>query len=251
MCRRRDGHAAVTLGDGRIFVIGGYDGYSRLRFCEVYDPQTDVWSPIASMSTPRDGHAACALDGMIVVTGGYDGNTHLSSVEIYNPATNTWTTGPDMRTARYQHSCIAIPGPDSNTDVLVVTGGTNGVSAVKATEILSYKTLSSSSVPSATSSRSSSSSFSSLSQTFLSGLNASVRSVNGISSTTPTSTRQTVLLQGWSWTTGPDMSVARSGSAALLLPRSADTPLGVKAYWVMRQEQILEQKRLAQMYAED
>lgn len=84
--------SAVTLG-GRIYVIGGLDtGPSALATCEVYDPDTDSWSFIASLNSPRYDGYATVLGGLIYIVGGTsNGTDFLATTEVYNPVTNTWT----------------------------------------------------------------------------------------------------------------------------------------------------------------
>ena len=97
----RDGAAAVTGTDGRIYVLGGFDGAKSLSSVESYDPATNKWENEASMRTPRDGlGAVLGSDGQIYAIGGENGPDVLTSVEIYNFGTKTWTAGPSMSTAR-------------------------------------------------------------------------------------------------------------------------------------------------------
>lgn len=43
----------VAVVNGLLYAIGGYDGQSRLRTVEVYNPDTDTWTKVASMNTQR------------------------------------------------------------------------------------------------------------------------------------------------------------------------------------------------------
>lgn len=43
----------VAVVNGLLYAIGGYDGQSRLRTVEVYNPETDTWTKVASMNTQR------------------------------------------------------------------------------------------------------------------------------------------------------------------------------------------------------
>ena len=56
-----------------------------------YDPQTDSWTAVASLSSPRDALAACVLGGRLLVAGGFDGQNYLPDAESYDPHTNEWT----------------------------------------------------------------------------------------------------------------------------------------------------------------
>lgn len=41
---------------------------------EVYDPKTDVWTLIESMSTRRSSVGVGVVDGLLYAVGGYDGS---------------------------------------------------------------------------------------------------------------------------------------------------------------------------------
>jgi N-acetylneuraminic acid mutarotase len=130
----RDGAAAATGADGKIYVIGGTDGNSTLSSAEVYDPATNTWTAIASMATGRESLAAAeGPDGRIYAIGGFHNSRVLSSVEVYNPVTNSWVTGPPMSTSRAQ--CAAAVGPDGR---LYAIGGFDGIFLLNSVEALSF-----------------------------------------------------------------------------------------------------------------
>lgn len=52
---------SVAVVDGRIYVMGGFDGSNRLRSVEVYDPDHDTWAFIASLNICRAGSGATVL----------------------------------------------------------------------------------------------------------------------------------------------------------------------------------------------
>lgn len=56
-----------------------------------YDPKTDMWTAVASMSISRDAVGVCLLGDKLYAVGGYDGQTYLNIVEAYDPQTNEWT----------------------------------------------------------------------------------------------------------------------------------------------------------------
>nr|XP_025949392.1 kelch-like protein 5 [Dromaius novaehollandiae] len=56
-----------------------------------YDPKTDMWTAVASMSISRDAVGVCLLGDKLYAVGGYDGQTYLNTVESYDPQTNEWT----------------------------------------------------------------------------------------------------------------------------------------------------------------
>ena len=77
----RHSHTAVLLEDGRVLVIGGYNG-SPMASVEIYDPVLGTWSITSSMGAARSSHTSTLLpDGRVFVSGG----SGLASAEIYNP----------------------------------------------------------------------------------------------------------------------------------------------------------------------
>src|SRR6266849_10384921 len=94
----RAGAAAAVIDDG-IFVIGGRQstggpcsGGPYLTTVEKYDIDTNTWSPVAQLPTPRSDLAAVARGGKIFVFGGCSSTGVTNEVDMYDPQTNTWTT---------------------------------------------------------------------------------------------------------------------------------------------------------------
>jgi len=90
--------------DGKLYIAGatGLDQqghYDSVGYLQVYDPESDAWSRIASMPTPRSGACAAVVDGRLYVIGGYD-DTALNVVEAYDPLLDSWTTLSPMNAAR-------------------------------------------------------------------------------------------------------------------------------------------------------
>ena len=47
---------------GKLYVFGGHDSYEEnLSTAEVYDPASDSWAQVSSLTSPRDGLVAVAL----------------------------------------------------------------------------------------------------------------------------------------------------------------------------------------------
>ncbi|MEA4973582.1 MAG: kelch repeat-containing protein [Candidatus Metalachnospira sp.] len=100
--------------DGKIYVLGGYSGtwfgrnsdIKSLSSAEVYDPSTDTWTTLASMSTTRCCFQTEVIDSKIYAIGGWNVSVgdskgkSLSSAEVYNPSTDTWTTLASMSADR-------------------------------------------------------------------------------------------------------------------------------------------------------
>lgn len=83
-------HAAVRLADGRVLVTGGTPtGYSdgEVASTEIYDPDTQSWTPAGNMRKARSSHQAVVLaSGKVLVVGG----DYPVTAEVYDPATDTW-----------------------------------------------------------------------------------------------------------------------------------------------------------------
>lgn len=61
--------------NGLIFAVGGFDGATGLSSAEYYDPKTDKWTFIESMSTRRSSVGVGVINNQLYAVGGYDGST--------------------------------------------------------------------------------------------------------------------------------------------------------------------------------
>jgi N-acetylneuraminic acid mutarotase len=76
--------AAAAGPDGRIYAIGGYDGFGNVASVEAYDPNTDTWTYVAPMNYAHATSAATTgADGKIYVLGGEVAYPPLGVVEAY------------------------------------------------------------------------------------------------------------------------------------------------------------------------
>ena len=84
--------------DGKIYVIGGWDGNKMISTVEEYDPANDTWIQKADMPTRREDIGACMINGKIYAIGGYSPGAWvgLKTMEVYDPGTDTWTRKADM-----------------------------------------------------------------------------------------------------------------------------------------------------------
>jgi hypothetical protein len=116
----RSDHAAVTLLDGRVMVIGGNYNTALLRSVEIYDPLSNTWKLAAQLPRPRTQHAAVTLrDGTVLVLGGVDTDGGATDTTfVYDPATDRWSDGPRMTIPRLQQATVMLP----NGDVLLAGG---------------------------------------------------------------------------------------------------------------------------------
>lgn len=90
MTIRRSGVACVGF-NGFVYVMGGFDGHTRLNSCERYDPSNDEWTNILDMPHQRSNFGIEVLDDMIFVIGGYNGLYTLPHCECLDVAENQWS----------------------------------------------------------------------------------------------------------------------------------------------------------------
>lgn len=58
-------------------MMGGSDGTQSLCSTEIYDPDTNSWTPGPSMTTCRANVGAAVVDGKLYAVGGFSGNLFL------------------------------------------------------------------------------------------------------------------------------------------------------------------------------
>jgi N-acetylneuraminic acid mutarotase len=120
----RRGHVAAVLQDGRVLVAGGSSGHfnanQQLSAAEVFDPETEKWTPVAPLREARWGATESLLrDGQVLVTGGAIAPRGArSSAELFNPATGTWSSAGNLKQARHGHRAITL----KDGRVLIVGG---------------------------------------------------------------------------------------------------------------------------------
>lgn len=108
MLQPREAPQALTMPDGRVLVVGGYELLSpeqttavSVAGAERFDPVTNAWSPVSDLTHARSGHALLLLDdGSVLAAGGWDHDLEpLASVERLDPATDTWQEAPPLPVA--------------------------------------------------------------------------------------------------------------------------------------------------------
>ncbi|MCA9979913.1 MAG: tandem-95 repeat protein [Anaerolineales bacterium] len=106
--------------DGKIYAFGGstepFSG--AVSKAAVYDPQTNNWTMLTDMPTPRAGAGAQAIGNLIYVAGGLGADGASTDVlEIYDPLSNTWSSGANLLEPRDN------PGFTMLNDRLYLFGG--------------------------------------------------------------------------------------------------------------------------------
>lgn len=72
-----------------------------------YDPKTDTWTTVSSLSVPRDAVGVCLLGDRLYAVGGYDGQSYLNTVESYDAQNNEWTEEVPLNIGR-AGACVVV-----------------------------------------------------------------------------------------------------------------------------------------------
>jgi len=101
--------AACCVHDGKLLLIGGYNGQKALSAVSVYDMQSEKWHDGPPMAGPRNSCGAVAVAEQVVVVGGFDGQRRLDTVERLGHDWQ-WTALPPMTVERSAPAVVALRG---------------------------------------------------------------------------------------------------------------------------------------------
>lgn len=140
MAEPRTHHTATLLPSGKVLIAGGgVTSYSQTSMdyfpqvgpgsisatAELFDPQTQTFSPAGNMIRGRSQHTATALqDGTVLLFGGSMGWSTSAgygsdnTAEIYDPATGSFKDAGTANVGRFWHTATLLP----NGSVLFVGG---------------------------------------------------------------------------------------------------------------------------------
>jgi hypothetical protein len=124
----RYGASAVTLADGRVLIVGGWQSVENgpaplygshplpLASAEVYDPETGRWSHAGELDLARTDFVLVALaDGGALVAGGNvwleafdDAREPTSKTERFDPKMSVWSPTGDMAIAAADRTGIRL-----------------------------------------------------------------------------------------------------------------------------------------------
>src|SRR5688572_2675087 len=101
----RAAHTATLLPDGRVLIAGGFreEGTSEIAIssAEIFDPETNTFTPTGDLNAPRNGHTATLLpNGQVLIAGGWDQSGRTSTAELYDPQTGTFEYTGSMMVPR-------------------------------------------------------------------------------------------------------------------------------------------------------
>ncbi|CAG5129308.1 unnamed protein product [Candidula unifasciata] len=150
LTRKRRYVSAASVSN-KLYVVGGYDGHSRLSLVEKLDFTVEKlqwetvtsmhqrrglagicsssvqWTMLSAMAIGREGAGLVVASDMIYCIGGYDGTHLLSSAECYDPQMDQWSNIPPM--AKERSGDYA----DFN-NVIYVCGGYDGTEHLSSVE---------------------------------------------------------------------------------------------------------------------
>ena len=112
--RARYAYDGLEVIDGKLYFAGGYDGTDADTF-ERYDPATNQWTNLPSLSTADHGTGYTILNGKYYAISGMN----LSDVEIFDPSLNSWSAGVSLPSEVNHGTAVTINGK------ILLVGGRN------------------------------------------------------------------------------------------------------------------------------
>ena len=92
--------AGLAVLNDCIYIIGGFNGTTRLKTVQCFMPQTGEWIHCPQMHVRRSTLGVCVLHNKIYAVGGFDGSSGLKSAEVYDETTDSWSYIASMSTKR-------------------------------------------------------------------------------------------------------------------------------------------------------
>jgi N-acetylneuraminic acid mutarotase len=117
--------------DGKIYLIGGQHQQPielpptehSSNLTEVYDPENDSWSTMASIPNTVYGYSSAVVDGKIYIISGWTNKGTLSDqVQIFDPKTNAWSLGAPIPHPVREAAAAATSGVTAPKRIYVVGG---------------------------------------------------------------------------------------------------------------------------------
>ena len=92
--------AGLAMSDEQIYIIGGFNGTTRLKAVQCFLPSENQWIPCPDMQARRSTLGVGVLNNFIYAVGGFDGTTGLRSAEYFDPSKGSWSYIAPMSTRR-------------------------------------------------------------------------------------------------------------------------------------------------------
>ncbi|XP_033001630.1 kelch-like protein 35 [Lacerta agilis] len=110
-------HKMATL-QGKIYAVGGYDGFCRLASVECYDAFSNSWADVAPLPEAVSSAAVVpCLDKLYVIGGAVEDGANTDKVQCYDPEENKWTL---LSAAPFHQRCVSAVTLDHS---IYVVGG--------------------------------------------------------------------------------------------------------------------------------
>ena len=123
MLQPRVGQAAVSLWDGRVLMIGGFQPGRETATTELFDPATNTFSAGPNLLEPLADPVAILLrDGSVLVAGGFSNHASVTTTELLDPGITAFRATGSLSTPRSSHGgALLLDGR-----VIVIGGNTRG-----------------------------------------------------------------------------------------------------------------------------
>ncbi|XP_015790549.1 kelch-like protein 3 isoform X1 [Tetranychus urticae] len=92
--------AGLAILNSHIYIVGGFNGTTRLKTVQYFIPSKGQWVACPDMQARRSTLGVGVLDDKIYAVGGFDGTSGLKSAEVYDPYKCTWSYIASMSTKR-------------------------------------------------------------------------------------------------------------------------------------------------------
>jgi len=120
----RFGAAASLLPDGRVLIVGGFDGSNLSAASETYNPTFDFFFNSGNLAVARYHPTATLLNnGKVLVAGGstcISPGCPVASAELYDESHNAFSSAGTMSSARANHTATLL-----NNGQVLLAGGYN------------------------------------------------------------------------------------------------------------------------------
>ncbi|KAL1231378.1 Kelch-like protein 3 [Trichinella pseudospiralis] len=116
---RRCRFGVASAGD-HTYVIGGFNGTTRVRYTECFHSIHGCWYSAPPLLAKRSTLGAAAIDDVIYAVGGFDGLSGLNTAEMFDRRTGQWEFIAPMSTRRSSVGVVAHKG------LLYAVGGFDG-----------------------------------------------------------------------------------------------------------------------------
>jgi hypothetical protein len=113
MILERGYHTATLLQNGKVLIVGGYEGSGLETRAELFDPATGTFTPTVDMNVALYSHTATLLpNGKVLIAGGYEQlalSNATNTAQLFDPASGTFTLLPPMTSPRFDHTATLLP----------------------------------------------------------------------------------------------------------------------------------------------